>query len=212
MVLPALDPRMMKGSSLGLATGTRGADHLRGLVMCEFMPIMSPEQAKEKFGTEKAIEINSYEKASATIYYQHLALLPDLFEICRFIFGLGAGTKSFSYDNLTELYTLATGVNADEKHMLTVAERIYNLERAFACREGFDRKDDHLVGKWADEPVPNGPYKGEMIDPEKWEIMLDDYYRLRGWNSNGVPGKKKLAELGLESVADELEKLNLKTN
>jgi aldehyde:ferredoxin oxidoreductase len=96
--------------------------------------------------------------------------------------------------------------------MLTVAERIYNLERAFACREGFDRKDDHLVGKWAEEPVPNGPYKGEMIDPVKWEIMLDDYYRLRGWDNNGIPGRKKLTELGLESVADELEKLNLKTN
>jgi aldehyde:ferredoxin oxidoreductase len=173
---------------------------------------MSPEQAKEKFGTEKAVEINSYDKASAAIYYQHLALLPDLFEICRFIFGLGAGTKSFSYENLTELYTLATGITADEKHMLTVAERIYNLERAFACREGFDRKDDHLVGKWAEEPVPNGPYKGEMIDPVKWEIMLDDYYRLRGWDNNGIPGRKKLTELGLESVADELEKLNLKTN
>ena len=42
--------------------------------------------------------------------------------------------------------------------------------------------------------------------------MLDDYYRLRGWKSNGVPGRRKLTELGLESVADELEKLNLKTN
>jgi len=209
MILPAMDPRMMKGSSLGLATSTRGADHLRGLVMCEFMPIMSPETAKEKFGTEKAIEINSYEKAAATIYYQHLALLPDLFEICRFIFGLGAGTKSFSYDNLTELYTLATGVNADEKHMMMVAERIYNIERSFACREGFGRKEDHLIGKWADEPVPNGPYKGERLDPEKWEIMLDKYYMLRGWNSNGIPGRKKLTELGLESVADELESLNL---
>jgi len=212
MVLPALDPRMMKGSSLGLATSTRGADHLRGLVMCEFMPVMSAEQAKEKFGTEKAVKINSYEKASAVIYYQHLALLPDLFEICRFIFGLGAGTKSFSYDNLTEIYTLATGVNADEKHMHTVAERIYNLERAFACREGMGRKEDHLVGKWAKEPVPNGPYEGEKIDPEKWEIMLDDYYRLRGWNSNGVPGRRKLTELGLEDVAEEFENLNIKTN
>jgi aldehyde:ferredoxin oxidoreductase len=59
--------------------------------------------------------------------------------------------------------------------------------------------------------VPNGPYKGEMIDPVKWEIMLDDYYRLRGWDNNGIPGRKKLTELGLESVADELENLKIKT-
>jgi aldehyde:ferredoxin oxidoreductase len=51
-----------------------------------------------------------------------------------------------------------------------------------------------------------------MIDPVKWEIMLDDYYRLRGWDNNGIPGRKKLTELELESVADELENLKIKTN
>ena len=112
-------------------------------------------------------------------------------------------------DNPTDLCGEIEIWLGDEKHMLTVAERIYNLERAFACREGFGRKEDHLVGKWANEPVPNGPYEGEMIDPEKWDIMLDDYYRLRGWSSNGVPGRSKLAELGLEFVAEELERLNV---
>ncbi len=68
-----------------------------------------------------------------------------------------------------------------------------------------DRKDDRLIGKWADEPVPNGPYKGEMIDSEKWEVMLDEYYRLRGWDENGVPKKEKLKELGLDDVADALD-------
>jgi aldehyde:ferredoxin oxidoreductase len=68
------------------------------------------------------------------------------------------------------------------------------------------RKEDHLVGKWADEPVPSGKYKGEKIDPEKWEQMLDDYYRLRGWNQNGVPTPEKLKELDLEDVAESLKR------
>ena len=45
--------------------------------------------------------------------------------------------------------------------------------------------------------MPNGPHKGEKIDPDKWEGMLDEYYQLRGWNQNGVPTKEKLTALGL---------------
>ena len=88
--------------------------------------------------------------------------------------------------------------------MLTIGERVFNVERAFSCREGMGRKEDHLVGKWVDGPVPSGPFKGDTIDPVKWEGMLDEYYRLRGWDSNGVPTRKKLTELGLKDVADKL--------
>jgi aldehyde:ferredoxin oxidoreductase len=204
MVLAALEPRMMKGTALGLATSTRGADHLRALVLAEFMPIMSPEQAEQKFGTADALELTSYNKAAATIYYQHLALLPDLFEICRFLFGMGQGTKTFSFDDLYELYRLATGSAVDEEQMLRIAERVYTMERAFACRDGMRRDADYLKGKWGTEAVPSGPFAGERLDPEKWEGMLDDYYRLRGWNNEGVPTREKLRELGIEDVAESL--------
>ena len=93
--------------------------------------------------------------------------------------------------------------------MFIASERVINVERAFSCREGLGRKDDRLVGKWADVPVPNGPYKGEKIDHEKWETMLDDFYRVRGWDKNGIPGKDKLKELGLEDVAASLENAGL---
>jgi aldehyde:ferredoxin oxidoreductase len=129
----------------------------------------------------------------------------DLFQVCKFLLGLGTGTKDFSFDNLYTLFYLATGVKVNEEEMLTVAERVHNVERAYSCREGLDRKDDRLIGKWANEPVPNGPYKGEKIDSEKWEVMLDEYYRLRGWDEKGIPKKEKLKELGLDDVADELE-------
>ena len=56
------------------------------------------------------------------------------------------------------------------------------MERAFLVREGMGRKDDHLIGQWATEPVPLGPYQGERIDEKKWEGMLDEYYELRGWD------------------------------
>ncbi len=42
--------------------------------------------------------------------------------------------------------------------------------------------------------MPSGPAKGMVC---KLEEMLVPYYRLRGWSEEGVPGKDKLAELGL---------------
>jgi len=208
MVMAGVDTRMLKGTALGFATSTRGADHLRALVPVEFpaYPVMTPEQAIEKFGTAEVLNPLSYNKAAPIIYYQHVSMVPDLFELCRFLLGLGTGTKDFKYSDLYQLYYLATGMHCDEKVMLTITERVYNVERAYACREGITRKDDHLVGKWADEPVPSGQYKGEKIDPQQWEQALDDYYHLRGWDHNGVPTKEKLGSLGLNDVAESLEK------
>jgi len=206
MVMGGSDPRMRKGTAIGLATGTRGADHLRGMCPIDIpgFPVMAPEEAEARFGTREVLDPKSYKKAAPMIYYQHVYLVPDLFEICRFLMGQGTGTKSFSYDDLFTLYLYATGINTDEKEIFTIAERVYNVERAFSCREGIRRKDDHLVGKWVDGPVPDGPYEGEILDPDKFEGMLDDYYWLRGWDTNGVPTKEKLQELGLEDVAKDL--------
>jgi aldehyde:ferredoxin oxidoreductase len=207
LTMAGIDPRMLIGMSLGFATSTRGACHLLAMVPVEFpvFPAMTPEEAEVKFGTREVTVPTSYKKAAPLIYYQHLSLIPDFFEICRFIFRLGGGSDAFSYDNLFDLYAYATGIRIDEKEMANISERLFNLERAFSNREGIRRKDDHLIGKWAEEAVPNGTYKGEKIDPEKWEEMLDDYYRLRGWDKNGVPKREKLKQLGLEDVATSLE-------
>jgi len=205
-VMAGIEMRMIKGAVLGFATGTRGADHLRGLVPAEFpgIPAMTPEEAEARFGTREVLDHSSYKKAAAVIYYQHEFLVPDLFEICRFLIRGRPGSDAFSLGNLLELYRYATGIELDEKGIHTIAERVYNVERAFSCREGVRRKDDHLVGKWMDGPVPTGPFKGETIDPDKFEKMLDEYYRLRGWNSDGVPTERKLKELGLADVAASL--------
>ncbi len=207
MVMGGVDSRIMKGTSLGFATSTRGACHLTALVPVEFpaFPVMTKEEAEVKFGTAEVMDPSSYNKASPLIYYQHKSLMCDLFQVCKFLLGLGTGTKDFSFDNLYTLFYLATGVKVNEEIMLTVAERVHNVERAYSCREGLDRKDDRLIGKWAEEPVPNGPHKGEKLDPQKWEQMLDHYYDLRGWDRNGIPTKEKLNKLGLEDVARSLE-------
>jgi len=200
------DVRGVKGYALNNATSTRGADHLRGTPIPAEWLQMSPEVGKERFGSEEAVIPTSYNKARVTFYYQNLCTIADALEICKFVtewMGQEIGLK-----DMAGLFSAATGVEMDEKGITEVAERVYTIERAFIVREGITRKDDALVGKWGREPVPNGPFKGESIDPEKFNKLLDEYYTLRGWNKKtGVPTRAKLERLGLKGVADELESL-----
>lgn len=76
-------------------------------------------------------------------------------------------------------------------------ERIWNLERLFNLREGFTKKDDCLPPRFSQESLPRGHSKGQVVDLEP---MLEEYYRLRGWDKDGVPTEEKLKELGLEQL------------
>lgn len=81
-----------------------------------------------------------------------------------------------------------------EKEFMQIGERIWNLERLFNLKAGFSRKDDTLPPRILKEPIKSGPSKGEIEELDK---MLDDYYKVRGWDNDGVPGEGKLKELEL---------------
>jgi aldehyde:ferredoxin oxidoreductase len=93
--------------------------------------------------------------------------------------------------------------------LLEIGERIVNLERLYNVREGLSRADDHLPRRFT-EPLPlltseTDPATGEtrlgaqfmvgkLFD---FEAMLDRYYLLRGWNTQGQPTEATLERLGL---------------
>ena len=93
---------------------------------------------------------------------------------------------------------------------METGDRIYNLMKAYAVREGFTRKDDEWPARFYNEPLPDGVAKGAVASREKMDRILDEYYELRGWDkTRGVPTKKRLVELDLGNVADELSKPGL---
>ena len=106
-----------------------------------------------------------------------------------------------------ELFSLATGMQVDEKEMHKIVDRIWTLERAFIVREGVTRKDDFLVGRMMEEPIHGGPKDGLALDRKKWEKMLDEYYELCGFDKNGIHSRASLERLGLKDVAEELERI-----
>jgi aldehyde:ferredoxin oxidoreductase len=47
------------------------------------------------------------------------------------------------------------------------------------------------------EPIPDGPSRGRYCPEDELEKMLAAYYRLRGWDENGIPTPARLKELGI---------------
>ncbi|MFX0102442.1 MAG: aldehyde ferredoxin oxidoreductase C-terminal domain-containing protein [Candidatus Hodarchaeota archaeon] len=144
-------------------------------------------------------------------FYQE-GLLNFLFSIPPF-FWTGWVPKA-----VAELYSAATGIEKTPKELLKDAERVFNLSKALNAREGFTRKDDSFPDKWF-KPLKR-PDRGtelilrdyfddtKIITKEESERMLGEYYEERGWDVvKGIPIREKLAELGLEYVAEDMEKL-----
>jgi aldehyde:ferredoxin oxidoreductase len=80
----------------------------------------------------------------------------------------------------------------------TIAERIYTLERMMLVGDGISRKDDTLPKRYFEEPIPEGPAKGCVIERKGFDGMLDEYYRLHGWDPDGIPTKRTLNKLGIK--------------
>jgi len=57
------------------------------------------------------------------------------------------------------------------------------------------------------EPVPGGPKKGFKLDRVAFDEALKNYYRLHGWDENGVPTLETLESLNLKYVGEDLKRL-----
>ena len=115
-----------------------------------------------------------------------------------------ASTAALGSAHFAELYSACTGWEITAPEILKAGERVFNLMKAYIVREGLTRKDDDWPEKFYREPWPTGPLKGSVASREKMNRLLDEYYELRGWDSNGIPTKSKLIDLNLAHVANEL--------
>jgi aldehyde:ferredoxin oxidoreductase len=140
--------------------------------------------------------------ALLTKWYEELTCAYDSLGICMF------AVNTWSVIGPTccaQLYSACTGHSISSSELMKTGERIFNLLRAYSVREGLTRKDDALPTRFYEEPLADGPAKGAVLSRSKMIRLLDIYYDLRGWTrSTGIPTRRKLVELGLESVADEL--------
>ncbi len=186
---PGFDVRGLKGTALSFAVSTIGACHTRA---CVYEPEI--EGSLDRFKIDKG-------RGRFVAERENLFTIFNALMLCR----LSAGTWTDAYNELSKLYALVTGVPLTAKELRTVGERILNMEKAYNIREGWTRKDDSLPPRVFKDPIPDGGAKGSHLTEDEFNSLLNDYYVARGWGNDGIPTKRKLTELGLESVAKEIK-------
>lgn len=112
--------------------------------------------------------------------------------------GMCAGLSSFPLKppyhihNYPKFISSGAGIDMDEAKLTQAAKRYRTLVRAVNIRRGMRRKD---------EKPPENHWKKRF--PELEAELLDEYYKLKGWNNEGIPTKESLHELALDYVSDE---------
>lgn len=171
--------RGLRQMSLGYATATRGGSHH------DTRPTYYPNdpEVDPGFTHQPEYSFNS----------QNNTAIGDSLVLCRFIHERSFGTQI--NETLAEALSYVTGWDITKQELVEIGERIYTLERLINVSRGIDRQSDVLPYRVMNEPIPDGPSKGWMCTNEDLQKMLDEYYRLRGWDKNGIPTQETLKRL-----------------
>jgi aldehyde:ferredoxin oxidoreductase len=193
------DERPTPSFALGIATSTRGADHLRSRPAIDLYGL--PSELLEKiYGAPVSTDYTAYDTKARMVWWQELLYaITDSIGVCKF-HTIFCAVNAPKWEEFSKITHLATGMELSKLQLMEIGERIYTLERLFNIREGFSRKDDTLPERFFEEETTLGlPIaKGKKIDRKKFEKMLDEYYAQHGWNNDGVPFQQTLKNLQLD--------------
>ncbi|MCD6503790.1 aldehyde ferredoxin oxidoreductase family protein [Candidatus Bathyarchaeota archaeon] len=188
---PAHDPRSYYPTAINYATGVRGACHQRGVTAWVPGGFNIPEWGVLVPNREDRYTMKNAAHIAAKC--QDWASFSNSLVQCEFMFWSG-----LTFRDQVELLNLVTGWGLDAEAVAEISERITTLQRLINVRFGVRRKDDYLSPKMF-KPQPSGASAGKV--PQPFEEALLEYYRLRGWDENGIPTKEKLESLGLTQEA-----------
>jgi aldehyde:ferredoxin oxidoreductase len=193
--LPQSDPhdcRYIKSFALGIATSSRGADHLRSRPTLDILGI--PEELRQEiYQVPVDPDPTSYKtKEQLVAFHEDIYAVIDSLGICKFVCHGFNSPKLLKYEHFKDLIKLATGLDISEEELRGVGKRIVQTEREINVRLGISRKDDCVPKRYFDDPMPLRPKlaQGHHIDRKKFDEMLSRYYQLRGWDQNGIPSSE----------------------
>ncbi|MHA1915504.1 MAG: aldehyde ferredoxin oxidoreductase family protein [Promethearchaeota archaeon] len=179
MEIPAYDPRGAFGHALNYAVSSRGACHLTGFLA-----------ALEILGAPKLVDRFSVNGKSDLLYLkQNQSAAEDSLVVCKFA-GYAIGFEFQARFLSTILDKKISG-----KDLITIGERIFNLERLFNIREGFTKEDDTLPTRFLEKPLEEGASKGKTVPLQQ---LVSDYYKVRQWDENGIPTDELLERLSIK--------------
>jgi aldehyde:ferredoxin oxidoreductase len=203
------DERATPGLALGIATASRGSDHLRSRPAIDLYHL--PEEILRKiYGTPipydgpLSSEHTSYVgKAWMVFWQENCYMAVDCLGICKY-HTLFLGATHPNFEDWPKVIYYNTGLEITPEEIWEIAERSNNVERLFNLREGLQRNDlkkgDVLNHRYFDEPCRRGApdVVGAKLDRKKFTKMIDEFYQHHGWDENGVPTPETLKRLGLD--------------
>jgi len=165
------DPRGIKAYGLTYAVSSRGADHLRAEPYFELTD--RKEEAKKRFGTEKAADRLAEEgKAALVTYSEKIALLTDSLTMCK---NIGLCQDVLNFENASLLLKAGTGMDYSPEYLEKILGDQIELDYKLNKRFGVKREDDTLPERFQKEPLSEGPTKGVTVNIKR---MVDEYYKI----------------------------------
>ena len=212
--LPAYDPRGCYGQGLEYATTARGGCHVQGCTMyLEACGPISVDPLSHKAKPELVIlQQNVANAVTCSVFcmFSTYAMIPAVaFKLNPQGLAYGLLTNTLlnsgpilglvlkSKNPLKMLWfekflSFITGTSFSMGDFVEVGERVFNLERIYNIREGFTHRDDTLPPRLLKEPTFPGQRAGVPLDK-----MMPRYYKVRGWDSYGVPTDATLDHLNI---------------
>lgn len=190
--ISAYDCHTTPGMALAYSTSSIGAHHKDAWVIS-----WEVKTGRESYGEEKVDKVIELQRTRAGVF--------ESLTVCR----LPWIEVGFELDWYTKFLHAATGLDMTWNDLIVIADRIFNLTRAFWIREygkEWNSEMDVPPARWFEEATKNGPLTGSKLDRAKYDHMLQIYYAKRGWDAKGIPKKTTLKNLGLDTAANELNK------
>jgi len=173
--VPAHEPRSNNMTALDLATSSRGAYHGYEPFHLSF----STHFKKELGLTER---IDAFSGGEEVIY-----AVKKIQDACESYTATGGCMFGFFYSSeispWVDAVNAITGRSYTVENWVRIGENLFNSKRKYNIKCGIAKKDDSIGTRFSN-PIPKGGTKGN-IPPLK--EMLEKYYNLRSWDSEGNP-------------------------
>jgi aldehyde:ferredoxin oxidoreductase len=180
--LPGYEPRSAQGTALAFAISNRGADYTSVYPSLEFF--WTPEQSRQVFGTEKAVDPQSPVSKGAMVRYAYIvSAVLDALGICKVPVLSVLG--DFSLEPEARLVSALTGWDLTPARLREIGQWILTAERRINLSFGMTYRDDTLPALFLKQPLSSGPTQGQTVALEE---MRRDFYAAMGWDQEGRPG------------------------
>jgi aldehyde:ferredoxin oxidoreductase len=191
----AYNCKFIPGQALAFGVAAIGAHHREAWIIT----FEIRNTTRESYGPAKAAKVIELQRIRGGMF--------EFIVACRFPWiELG-----WPLEHYPKYFNTITGLNWTLDDMWVRADRIYSLIKLHYLREfpNVTRKDDYPPAVWFDptNADTDGPIKGQILDVEKYDGLLQHYYDQRGYDNRGIPTKATLEKLGLAKEAAAAEKV-----